>query len=249
MKLLVLFCVLLVGGYMIVQHFSGQPPLQGVVLDEARRQALLVSRARPAVVLTPGSGFETVTGGWRTLGPKTRRGIAGDARLWFTLHERQEGGRLVTALAEAHNQWLWEAAQHSPFPVMRESRYDWQGETLYESIYQLPVAEDPFGQDWPADGHVLVYRAKFLLFFRKMQVLVEYREPLAAAKARDARDDAPLLNAFRDRARQCWQVNFPDRTELASLAPEMQKLEPAPDRFSRGLLSRWVGEMYWHDDI
>ena len=249
MKFLILLCVALVVGFMFVRHFSGQPPLQGVILDEARRQALLVSRARPAVILTPGSGFETRTAGWRTLGPKTRRGIDGDARLWFALHETQEGGRLVTALAEAHNNWLWEAAHHPPYPVMRQNQYDWQDETLYESIYQLPVAEDPFGQGMAEGEHVLIYRAKFLLFFRKMQVIAEYREPLTAVQARNARDDAPLLNAFRDRARQCWQVSFPDKAALAELAPQMEKLEPAAERFSRRLLSRWVGEMHWHDDI
>jgi len=248
MKIVLLLLFVVLAGAYAIKHLGAQPPLRGMAQDQTSGVQALVSRTRPPLVIVPNPTLSLGASGWRSLSPRTRRSIAGDARLWFALYQHGEG-RLVTALAEAENNWVWEPAHHSPYPVLRELQYDYQGQTLYESLYQLPVREDPFGSGLPENEHVLVYRAKFLLFFRKMQVLVEYREPLPADKALDVRYDMPLLNAFQDRARKQWEVIFPGKEDMARLAPEVQKMATAPADFSRGSLSRWVGEMHWHDEL
>ncbi|MBQ3058967.1 MAG: DUF4851 domain-containing protein [Desulfovibrio sp.] len=250
MKILLIFSVLALAAVFAVKHLAGQPPLRGMVMYASPALPALASRARPEIILIPDAGMQLRGAGWRSLSPRTRKSIDGDARLWFACYQQGEG-RLVTALAEAENQWQWEAAHHPPFPVLRQLQYDYKGQTLYESLYVLPVAEDPFAQGLPEDSHVLIYRAKFLLFFRKMQIIVEYREALPDQQGpvQDIAFETARLNAFQTRARTTWQAVFPDRQEMAALASDMQKLDTAPSQFSRRKLSRWVGEMHWHDDL
>lgn len=248
MKIVLLALFLVIAGGYALKHLAIQPPLRGMAFDPALGQQLLVSRTRPSLIMMPDAVFTMRASGWRSLAPKTRRSIAGDARLWFILYQQGQG-KLVFALAEAENQWKWEAAHHSPFPVLRELQYDYMGQTLYESLYQLSSKEDPFAGEMSENVHMLIYRAKFLLFFRQMQVIIEYREPLPYEHVRDVRSDGALLSDFQERARQQWQVHFPDKEELAALTPHLTKMDTAPSEFARSKLSRWVGEMQWHEEL
>lgn len=240
MKTALLVMALCVVALCLLAGCSSQP-LQGMTTDAETGLPVVVSRARPAVVFAPAEDMRFIDAGWRTLRPATRTSQEGDARLWFALYGRGEG-RLITALAEASEPWLWEAAVHAPFPSLRELQYEQNGEMLYENLLCLTAEQDPFCAESGASA-CLVYRARFLLNFRKMQVIVEYHEPLEAARVRDIAFQEAALNAFQERARTACAVRFPDKAAMKRVTREFQPLSQADARFSRTGLSRWVGEM------
>ena len=216
-------------------------PLQGMTTSPETGLPVLLSRARPAVLFAPAEHMRFLGAGWRGLRPETRTSEAGSARLWFALYEGRQG-TLVTALAEAGEPWVWEAAHHPPFPPLRKLQYDQHGKTLYETLLCLSADQDPFRSERGAAA-CLVYRATFLLFFRKMRVVIEYHEPLDASRVRDIAFQEDVLNAFQERGRAACGVRFPDKAEMEGAARAFQALSPADERFSRQRLSRWIGEL------
>lgn len=218
-------------------------PLRGLTGDE--EHPVLISRARPSVLFAPAGDMPAESAGWRSLSPKTQDSLLGSARVWFVVYENAtENGpaKLVTALAEAEDPWLWEDARHAPFPVLRQLQYEHKGEQLFESIYVMEPEDNPFYGAGMTDP-CLVYRAKFLLDFRQMQVLVEYYEPVDSDAARDAAHDEARLNALRDRGRKACRVVFPDKAEQERLKKDFRKMSTADMDISRNRLSRWVGDM------
>lgn len=237
MKTALIAAALLVAALCLLAGCSSQP-LQGMTESENGLPVLL-SRARPAVLFAPADDARFLSAGLRSLRPETRTSQGGDARIWFALYGSGQG-TLVTALAEAPDPWIWDAAHHSPFPPLRQLQYEQQGETLYESLLCLTAEQDPFCAE---GGACLVYRATFLLNFRKMQVIVEYHEPLEASRVRDIAHQEAVLNAFQERGRAACAVRFPDKAEAARAARDFQPLSQADPRFSRTVLSRWTGEL------
>lgn len=218
-------------------------PLRGLTGDA--EHPVLLSRARPSVLFAPAAGMSAESAGWRSLSPKTQDSLLGSARVWFVVYEKTtENGpaRLVTALAEAEDPWHWEDARHTPFPVLRQLHYDYKGEQLHESLYVMEPEDNPFYGAGMTDP-CLVYRAKFLLDFRQMQVLVEYYEPVDSDAARDAAHDEARLNALRDRGRKACLVIFPDKAEQERLKKDFRKMDTADMDISGTRLSRWTGDM------
>lgn len=223
-------------------------PLRGLTDDADGQRPVLLSRARPSVLFAPAADLPFETGGWRSLSPKTQDSLLGSARIWFALYEsdgQAQPHKLVTALVEAEDPWIWESAEHAPFPVLRDLVYEHRGQQLFESLYVLEPEDNPFYGTGMSDP-CLVYRAKFLLDFRKMQVIVEYHEPVDADVARDAAHDEARLNALRDRGRKACLVVFPDKKEQERLKKDFRKLDVAEGEISRNRLSRWVGDMQRH---
>lgn len=218
-------------------------PLRGLTGDE--EHPVLLSRARPSVLFAPAAGLTPESAGWRSLTPKTQDSLLGSARVWFVVYEKMTDtgpARLVTALAEAEEPWRWEDARHTPFPALRQLQYDYRGEQLHESLYVMEPEDNPFYGAGMSDP-CLVYRAKFLLAFRQVQVLMEYYEPMDSDAARDAAHDEARLNALRDRGRKACLIAFPDKAEQERLKKDFRKMEPADRDISRNRLSRWVGDM------
>ena len=223
-------------------------PLRGLTDDADGQRPVLLSRARPSVLFAPAADLPYETAGWRSLSPKTEDSLLGSARIWFALYDMpsdEAPRKLVTALAEAEDPWLWETAQHAPFPVLRELSYEHHGQRLFESLYVLEPEDNPFYGTGMSDP-CLVYRAKFLLDFRKMQVIVECHEPVDPDVARDAAHDEARLNALRDRGRKACLVVFPDKKEQERLKKNFRKMDVAEMDISRNRLSRWVGDMQRH---
>nr|CRY95843.1 hypothetical protein [uncultured prokaryote] len=236
---LLLVMALFVAALFLLAGCSSQP-LQGMTTEPETGLSVVVSRARPAVMFAPAEDMRFISAGWRSLRPETRTSQEGDARIWFALYGRGEG-TLVTALAEASDPWLWEAAHHAAFPPLRELQYERNGEMLYESLLRLTAEQDPFCTEGGAA--CLVYRAKYLLNFRKMLVIVEYHEPLEASRVRDIAFQEAALNAFQERGRAACAVHFPDKAAMKRATQDFQPLSQADGRFSRTALSRWVGEL------
>lgn len=223
-------------------------PLRGLTNDADGERPVLLSRARPSVLFAPAADLPFETAGWRSLSPKTQDSLLGSARVWFAIYEQPSDAgprKLVTALAEAEDPWIWEVAHHPPFPVLRSLEYEQRGQRLFETLYVMEPEDNPFYGTGMSDP-CLVYRAKFLLDFRKMQVLVEYHEPVDADTARDAAHDEARLNALRDRGRKACLVVFPDKKEQERLKKDFRKLDVAEMDISRNRLSRWVGDMQRH---
>ncbi len=240
MKTALLFAAILGVALCLLAGCKSQP-LQGVTSEPETGRPILISRARPAVIFAPARDMDFREAGLRGLRPASRVSQEGDARVWFAVYGNGRG-TLATALAEAADPWEWEAAHHSPFPALRELQYEKNGQTLYESLLRLTAEQDPF---CPGEGAsvCLVYRAKYLLQFRKMLVIVEYHEPLEPSRARDVAFQEATLNAFQERGRAACEARFPDKAAMERAAGDFQPLSPADDRFSRARLSRWVGEV------
>ncbi len=239
MKFLFFFSLLLIGGFLCIRLMGPQSPMRGLVHIPAASQQVLVSRVRPAVFFVPAQDMVLQSAGWRDLIPQTSISLPGNARLWFAIYGNGKG-TLITAFAEATDPWMWDHGHHEPFPVMQAVQYEHEGQTLYESLMLLQAGQDPFDH---AHAACLVYRAKFVLQFRKMLVIVEYHEPVAAESARDAVFEPKILNDFREHGRYACTVTFPDKAAQESLKENISALGTADKTFSRTALSRWVGEM------
>lgn len=253
-RLLLIVAVVVVGGFFVLrsQIFLTGKPLQGMVRVPESRVAVLVSCARPAVYFLPAQDMTGREAGWRTVRPKTRSTAEGSARLSLALYDNSTG-MLVTALAQADDNWQWEAPHHTPFPAIythvEPFPYETGGENLpeqlHESLYVLDAAHNPFAAlAVNRDAAHLVYRAKSVLFFGQMQVFFEYHEPLDAESARHLRADSPLVEPFMLRARQACSMRFPQREQAASMKDGLERLEPVAEVLSRTALARWLGELH-----
>lgn len=238
MKIL-LIIVAIIAVAVFVFFMGGQAPLRGAGQLATSDQMVIVSRARPSCTFAPAADMQLQNLGNRTLRPRTRHSVDGDARIWFAVYGNGNG-TLVTAIADTEGSWEWEAAHHPAFPAIRTQQYAYKGETLYESLMQLDSDSDPFCTDRAA---CLAYRAKLLLNFRKTQIIMEYHEPIPEAQARDIAFDGASLKAFQQRARNACEILMTDKAWLESNIKGFKKLDGADDRYSRTRLSRWVGEM------
>ncbi len=242
MKFLILFfcCVVGVGIWYLATTRPG--PLQGIVQEHGLE--VLASRARPKLLFRPQPAMRLEQYGYKTVRPEDRRLQAEGVRVSFAVY-RDTRGQLVTALAESPGEWTWIAAHHSPYPVLRQVEEPYgdrdRQETLYESLYVLDADHYPF-PDPRAREKILVYRAKFLLFFRKMQVLFEYHEPLALDHARTIDLDPVFLRDFAARARASCQVLFPSKEAYTEVMASMRPLAAA-EGIQRKPLARWLGEL------
>lgn len=256
-RLLLIVAVIVAGGLFAMRFMTGKP-LQGMVHVPEAKTAVLASRARPAVYFVPAADMTGREAGWRTVRPKARTSVEGSARLSLAIYDNGTG-MLVTALAEAtEDKWKWEAAHHTPFPAfythIEPFPYESGGsdlpEQLHESVYVLDAEHNPFAAVAadPKTPH-LVYRAKSVMFFRQMQVLYEYHEPLGADAARDMRTDSPLFDAFLQRARRACSLRFPTREQVQGMTEDMQRLEPAAEALGRTKLARWLGELNQMDNL
>ena len=135
MKIL-LIVVAIIAVAVFVFFMGGQPPLRGAGQLVTADQMVIVSRARPAFTFVPAADMRLQGLGNRTLRPKTRHSVDGDARIWFAVYGNGTG-TLVTAVADTEGTWEWEAAHHPAFPAIRAQQYAYKGETLYESLMQL----------------------------------------------------------------------------------------------------------------
>ena len=186
MKIVLCIAALLLCGFYLSKYAFDRPPLRGMGQEGTADMPVLVSRARPVVTFAPAKDISLTDAGWCSLSPETRLSVPGNGRLWFTAY-KNDVGLLITALAEAESPWLWEAAHHHPFPVLRVGTIPYAGETLHETLYTLSADADPFQplHDAAKNAPCLVYRAKLLLDFQQMQVIIEYHEPITQEQARD----------------------------------------------------------------
>ncbi|MBQ7586250.1 MAG: DUF4851 domain-containing protein [Desulfovibrionaceae bacterium] len=234
MKIIFIFLFLIVGGVVLYQWGSRQPPLQGMILN-SQGEGVLASRAKPLVIFEPASTFRLKSYGYKTVKAQDQRQSGESVRLNLAIYEDDKQAQLITALAEASRDFEWEAAHHCPYPTLLQIEEPYDKERIYKSFFILEAKADPFAL-YPK---VLVARSKFLLFFRRMQVIMEYREPISKEQARVIDLDPSYLNAFRSRALQSCEVTFANQ---GFDLDHLEKLAPAGD-FSRSKLSKWLGEV------
>lgn len=244
MKIVLCIAALLLCGFYLLKHVADRPPLRGMGQEGTANMPVLVSRVRPVVTFAPSKNMRLTAAGWCSLSPETRLSVSGNGRLWFTAY-KNDIGLLITVLAETETPWFWEAAHHPPFPVLRGETTPYKGETLHETLYTLPADADPFHplQAAAKDAPCLVYRAKLLLAFQHMQVIIEYHEPITQEQARSTAYDLPYLNAFQERGRAACSIMLPGKSNDDVLPSRVNKIPVADKAISRIKLSRWTGEM------
>ena len=244
MKIFLCIAALMLCGVYLSKYAFDRPPLRGMGQNGTADMPVLVSRARPFVTFAPAKDMSLIADGWCSLSPETRLSVAGNGRLWFAAY-KSGVGLLITALAETEAPWLWEAAHHPPFPVLRGGTTPYKGETLHETLYTLTADADPFHplQAAVKDTTCLVYRAKLLLDFQHLQVIIEYHEPITQEQARDIAYDLPYLNAFQERGRAACSIVLPGKSNEYVLPRRIDKIPVADKAISRIKLSRWTGEM------
>ena len=244
MKIVLCIAALLLCGFYLSKYAFDRPPLRGMGQEGTADMPVLVSRARPVVTFAPAKDMNWTAAGWCSLSPETRLSVPGNGRLWLTTYKNGVG-LLITALAETESPWLWEAAHHHPFPVLRVGTIPYTGETLHETLYTLSADADPFHHLQAAALNVpcLVYRAKLLLDFQQMQVIIEYHEPITQEQARNIAYDLPYLNAFQERGRAACSIVLPGKSNGDALPRRIDKIPVADKAISRIKLSRWTGEM------
>ena len=244
MKIVLCITALLLCGFYLSRYVFDHPPLRGMGQGGTASMPVLVSRARPVVTFAPAKDISLTDAGWCSLSPETRLSVPGNGRLWFSAY-KNDVSLLITVLAETEVPWLWEAAHHSSFPVLRGGATPYKGETLHETLYTLTADADPFYplQAAVKDTTSLVYRAKLLLNFQNMQVIVEYREPINQEQTRGIAYDLPYLNAFQERGRTACSIVLPGKSNGDALPRRIDKIPLADKAISRIKLSRWTGEM------
>ena len=218
---------------MLIFFGHKQAPLQGMILMDG--QSVLASRARPAVILIP-NNMHLERCGWKTVRPKDRRLESENVRVSLAEY-RSANAQMICALAETSGEVEWEAPHHVPYPTLRVHDEPYGKERLYESLFLLDPGNDPFSGE-----RVLVMRAKFLLFFQKMQAIIEYREPVSNADARTIDLNSQALKAFVERAHASFTVLFPGDDEKKTVFAGIEKLAPM-DGISREKLAAWLGEV------
>lgn len=237
-------------GAVIVYHaVSHSLPMQGMVRLEGA-EPVLISRARPQVFFRPATDMVLLDAGWKSVRPDDRRLDTESVRLSFAVYANTKG-LLVTALAESPGDWEWIPAHHVPYPALRTVDEPYDKEHIYESIFVLKPSQDPFytafAEAFPSKAKdttpILVYRGKFLLFGRSMQVIFEYHESIDAemAKTMDLRSD--YMRDFAARGRAACTVAFPIKAAMEGLKSRMSRLRPAKEGYERATLSTWLGEI------
>ncbi|MCR4667085.1 MAG: DUF4851 domain-containing protein [Desulfovibrio sp.] len=242
MKVLAIACFLVIGALFFV-YVCKENPRQGMsALEDG--QMCLVSRARPAFYCIPDSNFSLVNAGWKSVRPTDRRLDSEGVRLSLAVYQEktEKKGLLVTAIAETPGEWEWVAAHHVPFHTLRTAEAPYGMEKIYESLFILDSKQNPFAVG-EAEGKFLVYRGKFLLCFRKSQLLIEYHEPISEEEARIIDLNPDFQRAFVERGRHACTVRFIRKGENISYVENPEKFEPLGDAYSRERLGTWLGEL------
>lgn len=202
---------------------------------------MLVSNGRPALAVEAIGNMRLLDSGRCNLAPRliSTATINGNALLWFARYTAGTA-TLILALAEGEGEYVWDFGNSAPYMFFRERERMYKGQTLYEGSYVIDAAHDPFTL---AQGPTLVRRSKLLRSLRKVQVIVEYREP---RPERSAGQTEPLENpdflfAFEERARNAFAILFPEQGE--QIPTEIINLDTADKGISRGRLNKWVGDM------
>lgn len=233
---IVLFVFLLVIGAAFLFVFFGSPkPLQGLLLM-SDGQSALARRARPKIVLWPQGQFVLERAGYKQIRPQDDLLENASARVSLALFQGiQKEAYVITALAECEDSLEWEAAAHLPYKALRVHEEPLGKETLYESLYLLPAKRNPF-----AEEDRLVARMKLLLFFRKMQVVCEYHEPVSKEMAHTLSLDLDprYLAEFEKRATSACRILVGEEGE-----GELEKIGPMEGNLSRTRLSQWLGKV------
>ena len=167
---------------------------------------MLVSPARPAVVVLPASLFHLEQACRLEGSPPSADGpLSAPARadFWYALYDAEAPetsgpASLVALLGVTESPYRWIAGNGAPGAageagterrLRRESRDIMDGRTVFTVTFLVPSAADP----WPRAGAAwqegsLARRFTFPLFQDKARLVVEYREPygplLAAARRR-----------------------------------------------------------------
>lgn len=165
----------------------------------------LVSQLRPPVTMRA-TALPLVSGGVLDAQLYTEVGFA-TARTHIATYGREDGPRVLTAIAEARDNWQW-ALDLSVRGQMHAGRVELGGREFAAATFVLGGAKDGFTQD--ADGLFLVRRFARLDEFRSVKLIVEYREPVKDMNAGSLAfvPDEAVLAAFEDRALRAVDVRF-----------------------------------------
>lgn len=198
----------------------------------------LVSSGRPSLAIVPEVPVTLAGSAWCSLSPATSESINGSAKLWYSQYTHDRGS-LIFAMVEADDPWHWpHGGAHYAF--LRQHSREYKGQNVQETTFVLSAEADPFsfaGEPQP----ILVRRTILLQAFRKVQLIVEYREPVQIGPLPLA-DDLPLLAAFEQRARESFSLQLKDAGD--AIPTDIRPLEKASQGISRQKLSRWAGELY-----
>lgn len=201
--------------------------------------SVLVSNGRPTLALVPAATLILVNSGWCSLSPDTPESINGGAKLWFSQYEHGTAS-LVFALAEADDPWQWPHSGGTRYTFLRQHKREYKGQNLQEATFVLAAGADPFST-MASTQSLLVRRTTLLQAFRKVQIIVEYREPVQAGSL-PLEDDLPLLAAFEQRARASFSLRLKDAGD--AIPTDIQSLEKAPQAMSRLKLATWTGPLF-----
>lgn len=217
---------------MAIQAFSLK------MLQRGLHDFTLVSSGRPSLTLVPAVPVTLTNSAWCSLSPVTSESINGSAKLWYSQYTHLKG-ILIFGLVEAEDPWHWphSGVRHA---VLRQHTREYKGQQLQEDTFVLQTELDPFSDEAVLEP-VLVRRTLLLQAFRKVQIIVEYREPVQVGTLPLA-DDLPLLAAFEQRARESFSLLIKDEGDV--IPTDIRPLEKAPPGLSRQKLARWVGELY-----
>ena len=220
---------------LLVLRFGITPQQRGL---GGERGDILISNGRPALAIVPAAGMRLTDSGRCSFVPSTREVRDGGARLWYARYT-QGAAILVAALAETDEPWRWPHGNGTAFRYMRLLDYPLKGQTVHESTYILDAATDPFALK--PDEKTLVRRCVLLQHFRRVQVIVEYREAATPGNL-PIEDDVARLASFEERARASFAFLFREAGD--ALPTNIQALNNAQSSLSRRLLARWAGEVY-----
>lgn len=235
MKIVAIFLVLALAGVGFYFLAANDPPRRGVIPAD-NGQMVLAARVKPCVIFDPDPSFKLVLSGFKTIRPDDRKLNSESARVYLALYTKEQA-KLITVLAETAGELEWEPAHHCPYPTLRDTEEPYGSEERYQSVFLLKAKQNPFTQD---GGLVLVARSKFLLFFRKMQVIAEYHEPISPERAKNIDLEPAYILSFLERADAACKVLFQTERDLKS---QIVKLSSAGDSVSRVKLAKWLGEV------
>lgn len=260
-KFVVLFLFLVLVGFFLVRQFGGQAPLRGMATVQGAPSVLL-SRARPPLSFALDPKLRLLNAGWCDVRPETNVNDKGSARLWIATYAHEGGSGaavtdravaaadtasdgyalVVTAVCDGQNDWLWRSGAEDAFRAIRRLDRPFDDKRdLHETLHVLTDDMDPFHE---GHGACLVYRARLVLEFDRVEVLAEVHEPLDAKDVHDVAFDTDRLNAFMKRARALVQPVALSPEQTTDLEKTLEKMSTLDKAVSRTRLARWTGDMH-----
>lgn len=247
MKILIMLCALVAGGWLLWGLMHGTSQKRGL------HQGALVSNGRPAMAVMPAPGMRLMGSGWCSIAPFTRQSLDGSARLYYSLYNNDRAV-LVVSLAEAENNWLWPHGNGTTYTFFRTNTWEHKEHTFQEGTMILKADQDPFRNMTPLAGTSadadarpditsprLTHRMSLLFNLRKLQLIVEYSELIPLGPI-PVQDDVPYVAAFEQRAREAFTLLHKNSGD--TIPTEITPLPKAPQSLPRRILAKWTGEMY-----